>query len=330
MDNPHVFIGIDVSMDLVHATAGARRPRSFPHTAEGIADLHAWALEQAAGQPLWFACEATGIYSTFLAFTLITNHQATISILNPRRVRDHARARGFRSKTDSQDALVILDYAQSSKLHTWRPGTRCIRQLGQLLDQAARLEEQLRRVRNWQHTAGWVPELHEAVAATSCQIAACIEEQLESLELAIQELLAQDHDLSNQVELLATIPGIAKKSARTILALTRGEIKLRTPRQLTAFAGLAPAQNQSGTSVNRPARIDKQGNAKLRASLYMCCVSGCVFNPSLKAMKERLVGREKNALKGKQVMVALMRKLLLIARGVLVSGKPYDPSYAYN
>lgn len=330
MENSTFFIGIDVSMDVVHATAGAKKPTVFPHTIDGIASLYAWARAQAAGQPLWFAAEASGIYSTFLAFYLYTNHQAALSILNPRRVRNHARAKGFRSKTDSQDALVILDYARTNMLRPWQPGPRILRQLGQLLDQVRRLEAELRRVHNWQHRESWTPILHDAVADSSQALVHCLEQQIANLEQQIDELQAADLELDCQVQLLTTIPGIADRSARLLIALTRGEITFRTGKELTGFAGLGPGQRQSGTSLNLPARIDKQGNAALRATLYMCCISGGTWNPHLKVMKDRLNSREKNSLKGKQVRVALMRKLLLIARGVLVSGKPYDASLAYS
>ena len=93
---------------------------------------------------------------------------------------------------------------------------------------------------------------------------------------------------------------------------------------MAAYAGLNPRQHQSGTSINRPARISKIGNAVLRTALYMPALSAMRYNPAIAALVDRLKGR----LKGKQIVVAAMRKLLVICFGVLKSGKDFDPAVA--
>lgn len=328
MDNRWFPVAIDVAMDELCVAVASRRTRTFPHSDQGIADLYRWALAQAGEATCWFVMESTGGYSNSLAFKLHVHHGAAVSIVNPRRIRDHARAVGFRTKTDRQDALVIHDYAARRQLHRWQPAPLALKQLGQLTAQLDRLQRQLRMVCNWQHAQQWEPQPHPAVARCNRDLAACLEQQRRQLEQEIEALLDTDTELKRQVELLKTIPSIGDKSARLLLALTRGQLAQRSPKQLTAFAGLAPAEHQSGNSVHKPSRIDKQGCARLRAVLYMCCVSGVVFNPSLRAYYQRLKHREGNVLKGKQVMVAVMRKLLLIARAVLASGQAYDPSIA--
>jgi transposase len=328
MDNQYFVVAIDVAMDELCVAVNDRRTRTFAHTAEGVAALHRWALGQTAGAACWFVMESTGVYSSSLAYKLHVHHRATVSIVNPRRIRDHARAVGFRSKTDRQDALVILDYATRRQLHPWQPAPLALAQLGQLTAQLERLDRQWRAVRNWQHSQAWEPRLHPAVARCNRALAQHYQRQRQRLEQAIQALLETDTELQRQVELLKSIPSISDKSAWLLLGLTRGELAQRSPKQLTAFAGLAPAQHQSGTSVHKQSRIDRQGCARLRAALYMCCVSGVKFNPSLRAYYQRLKHREGSVLKGKQLMVAVMRKLLLIARAVLVSGQPYDAAYA--
>jgi len=96
----------------------------------------------------------------------------------------------------------------------------------------------------------------------------------------------------------------------------------RTP----AYAGLNPQQHQSGTSINRPARISKIGNAVLRTALYMPALSAMRHNPAVAALVDRL--KAQGRLTGKQIVVAAMRKLLVICFGVLKSGKEFDPAVA--
>ena len=328
MDNQYFIVAIDVAMNDLCVAVNEKRTRTFAHTADGIGALHRWALEQAGSAPLWFVMESTGMYSRALAFQLHTRHHARVSIVNPRRIRDHARAAGFRAKTDRQDALVIGDYARRRALRPWQPAPRVLRQLGQLRAQCDRLQRQLRMVRNWQHSQEWEPEPVEAVARCNRELVVYLQQQCQQLEQAIADLLATDAELQRQVDLLKTIPSVGDKSAQLLLALTHGQLAQRSPKENTAFAGLGPAAHQSSSSVYKASRIDKQGCARLRAALYMCCVSGVKFNPSLRAYYQRLKHREGSVLKGKQIMVAVMRKLLLIARAVLVSGQPYDPAYA--
>ena len=93
-----------------------------------------------------------------------------------------------------------------------------------------------------------------------------------------------------------------------------------------AYAGLNPSHHRSGTSIDRPTRISKIGNAALRSSLYMPALSAMRFNPAVAALVARL--KEAGRLKPKQIVVAAMRKLLVLCFGVLKTGKPFDPAVA--
>ena len=83
-----------------------------------------------------------------------------------------------------------------------------------------------------------------------------------------------------------------------------------------------PQQHQSGISVNRPVRISKIGNAVLRTALYMPALSAMRYNPAVAALVDRL--KAQGRLKGKQIVIAAMRKLLVLCFGVLKTGKEFD------
>ena len=101
---------------------------------------------------------------------------------------------------------------------------------------------------------------------------------------------------------------------------------LRRSGEIVAYAGLNPSHHRSGTSIDRPTRISKIGNAELRSALYMPALSAMRFNPAVAALVARLkiAGR----LKPKQIVVAAMRKLLVLCFGVLKTGKRFDPAIA--
>ena len=101
---------------------------------------------------------------------------------------------------------------------------------------------------------------------------------------------------------------------------------LHSSGEVVAYAGLNPRQHQSGTSVDRATRISKIGNAVLRAALYMPALSAMRYNPAIVALVTRLKSRGR--LKPKQIVVAAMRKLLVLCFDVLKTGKPFDPAIA--
>jgi transposase len=99
-----------------------------------------------------------------------------------------------------------------------------------------------------------------------------------------------------------------------------------TAEQAASYAGLAPRQYRSGTTVRKRTRLSKAGNARLRKALYLPTLTAIRFNPLLRALYERLVGAGKA--KMATVVGACMRKLLLIAYGVLKHRASFDPSWA--
>ncbi|WP_028239086.1 IS110 family transposase, partial [Stutzerimonas azotifigens] len=95
-------------------------------------------------------------------------------------------------------------------------------------------------------------------------------------------------------------------------------------RAITAFAGLNPKLQESGTYKGQT-RISRTGSSRLRAGLYMPAVCSLKHNAAISALRDRLKARGKT---GKQIVCAAMRKLLHIAYGVLKSGQPFDPKLA--
>ena len=326
MDNRYFFLGIDVSKEYLVVASSDRQTKSFLNSAHGVSKLVKWASDNCDGRQPWFVMESSGAYSIRPATQLCGNHGARVSILNPGRVKAHGKACGIRSKTDPADAKLIRSYAvkHHDKLHPWKPAPEAYRRLKHLVDQVDFFNKQIRRIENRMEAQEFLEAGHQ-IEKINQQVIRGIERQIGKLEKLMDELVAADDQLDAQIKLLVTIKGVAKKSARQILALTRGAITEYTGNELTAFAGLGPAQRQSGTSLHGHSYIDKQGCARLRGILWMCSLSAAESNQALKKFYQRLITRENNPLTKKQARVAVMRKLLLLVRAVLVSGKTFDP-----
>ena len=326
MDKQHFFVGIDVSKKELVVAVDGRKTTTFKNTKRGVASLLKFAEKFADDLAPWFVMESSGVYSSVPAIRLVEMHNALVSIINPGRVKAHARAIGFRSKTDSQDAQVILDYAKKTKLHVWKPAPLALRILRQYIDQIRACKKIIVMTEN-RMAAHEFEGAEKGIINSDRATIRHFERQIAKLETDIKALVTDDEQLDKQDSLLKTIPGIALDSACKIIAYTRSEITKRSAKQLTAFAGLAPAHRQSGTSLHGQSRIDKQGCAPLRVTLYMCALSAATHNPELSPLYERLITRKDRPLAKKQAQVAVMRKLLLIARAVLISGKPFDRNY---
>jgi transposase len=177
----------------------------------------------------------------------------------------------------------------------------------------------------WQNRAASVGGDAAAAALANATIAHFIV-QIEMVDRAIAETIDHDNDLRGKRDLLLSIDGVGETLAAVILAELPGPEVISTSAQAVAYAGLNPRRFQSGSSINHPTRISKIGNAKLRTALFMPAMVAMRHNPAVAALAERL--RAKGELKGKQIVIAAMRKLLVICFGVLKSGKPFDPAVA--
>jgi transposase len=256
--------------------------------------------------------EATGRYSLGVALAL---HDAghVVSVVNPAQIRDFARTKLGRNKTDKIDAVLIREYAELFKPGPWAPPSPAMRRLCEL--QTVRTGMVNNRA-EWKNRMG--SGLEDSIATSLA--AATIEHftaQIEAVDTALRTTIDQDDELRGRRNLLLSVVGVGETLAASLLVEMPEPEVLRRSGEMVAYAGLNPSHHQSGTSIDRPKRISKIGNATLRSSLYMPALSAMRFNPAVAALVARL--KEAGRLKPKQIVVAAMRKLLVICFGSYVS-----------
>ena len=177
----------------------------------------------------------------------------------------------------------------------------------------------------WQNRAGSGGTDAAALALAQATIAH-FEAQIAAVEQAIAQTIADDDDLRSRHQLLVSIDGVGNSLAAIILAELPGRDVIGSSAQAVAYAGLNPRQYQSGTSINRPSNISKIGNATLRTALFMPAMAAMRCNKAVMALVARL--RAQGRLKGKPIVVAAMRKLLVLCFGVLKTGLPFKAELA--
>jgi transposase len=315
------ILGIDVSqatLDVALLHDQRQRQASFPNSPQGFAQLARW-LSKDAPSEVHACLEATGRYGDALALFLYEAGH-TVSVVNPARIQAFARAMMSRNKTDSGDARLIARYCELHQPPPWTPPPPEVRTLQEVVRRLAALEQMRQQERN-RLKAGVADETVQAMIEHHLRYLA---EQIEVVQQAIRDHIDQFPDLRRQRDLLTTIPGIGEKTAAILLGEIGDFSQFKRAPQLAAYAGLTPRKHLSGTSVHRPARLCKTGNAALRKALYFPALSALRYNPLIMQLRRRLRAAGKRPM---QIVGAAMRKLLHLVFGVLKSGCPFDPNY---
>lgn len=312
MDQTLCFVGIDVSKAQLDA---ALRPSKLsfqePNTEAGIQALIARLLPW---KPTLIVLEATGGLEVPLVAALATVGLPT-AVVNPRQVRDFARATGRLAKTDRLDAETLAHFADAIRPEPRPLSDEAARSFAALVGRRRQLIEMRTAEQNRLH------------AAPNAPIRANLEKHVRWLSKQV-ELLDQELDQAVQAsplwrakdQLLQSVKGIGTVVSRTLLAVLP-ELGSLSRQQVAALAGLAPINRESGTWRGR--RSISGGRAEVRSVLYMAAVTAMRSNPALKRFYERLVAAGK--LK-KVALTAVARKLLTIVNAMLRDQKPWDPS----
>jgi transposase len=321
---PAAWVGIDVSKDTLDACylpAPDAKPRSaaFANDAAGHAALLAWADSHAADTFPGFCLESTGAYGEALALAF-TDAGRHVAVVNPARIKYAGLMRGQGNKTDRADARLIAEYATRERPPAWQPPRPEVRELQAL----TRRRDDLRQLAAREKTRLAGPGLTAAERKSVRRTAAFLAREADRLGRQADERIAASEALRADRELLESIPGVGPTTAQAILAELPEPARFATAQQAAAYAGLAPREYGSGTSVKKRTRLSKAGNARLRKALYLPALTAIRFNPLLQGFFARLVeaGKSKMAAVG-----ACMRKLLMIAYGVLKNRAPFDPQW---
>lgn len=300
------YVGIDVSKAWLDvASVPDQGQGRFPNTETGINAL----VQQLASQPpQLIVLEATGGYERAVLMALLdAGHPA--SLVNPRRVRDFAKACGKLAKTDRIDAQTLAEFGRALRPEVHERISEQQRELASLLQRRRQVVQMLTAERVRLAMMGNV---------VKDDIAAHIEflkGRKERLEEELLERVEQNPAWKMKFDLCVSIPGIGQTTALTLMA-ELPELGQLGRKQLAALVGVAPFNRDSGKTSGR--RCIWGGRAGVRNTLYMAATVAVRHNPVLKAVYQRLVGKGKPA---KVALVACMRRLLIIANAVVRTGQ---------
>lgn len=306
-----VFVGIDVSkaqLDVFVRPSG--ETLAVANDEAGIAQLVARLAEP---PPTLVVLEATGGYEAPVVAALALG-SLPVAVVNPRQVRDFAKATGVLAKTDRLDAAVLARFAEAVKPEP-RP-----------LDDEQTVELQALLARRRQILDMLTAETNRMHACRSARLRKHIYEHVSWLRRQVKDI---DQDLETRLrespvwrekdDLLRSVPGVGPVLSRTLLA-ELPELGTLGRGQIAALVGVAPLNRDSGTMRGR--RSIWGGRASVRAPLYMAAMVATKHNPMLRATYQRLVAAGKAK---KVALVACMRKLIVLLNALLRDRKPWLP-----
>lgn len=251
-------------------------------------------------------CEATGGYEKLLV-SVLHFQQLPVHVAHANKVRNFAKATGKFAKTDKLDASILSDYAMVFK----PKADEC-----KINDELKVLKDLQTRRRQLQDDL--IKENNRLDKNISPGLIKSIRKHIRWLESAIKSVdkattkFIEDHDnIKTQIELLTSIPGIGQNTASAILT-DLPEINTVDGKQLSALAGVAPMNRDSGTKSGR--RYISGGRANIRTVLYMATIASIRCNKLIQTFYKRLRDKGKPA---KVAIVAAMHKLLLVIKSVI-------------
>lgn len=264
---------------------------------------------------LLFVMEATGGYERLFEHYLLT-HSILTSVVNPKRVRDYAKAMGKLAKNDRIDAAVIREYAKVGKLIYATQKTPQEQKLRALLNRRKQLLKHLIVEKHYLETT-----TDKDALLSVRSLIKLFEKRLKKMDEQIQAYLDQDASYQHKKQLMIGVIGIAEQTAATLL-VKLPELGSLSNKQIAALVGVAPFCNDSGQYKGK--RMIWGGRKEVRTALYMPMLSVIQFNPVIRSFYQRLVSQGKVR---KVAVIAAMRKLLTILNSMIRNDTEWNSNY---
>ena len=309
------FVGIDVSKAVLDvAVRPAGDAWSVANSPEGIAQLVDRLREIA---PKLIVLEASGGLER-RAIAALAGARLPVVAVNPRQVRDFAKATGRLAKTDAIDAEVLALFAERIRPEVRPLPDEETQELQALVVRRRQVVDMITAEKNRLSAAPPSKRVRTAIGKTI----KWLQKQLEEIDNDLDGAVRKSPAWREKDDLLNSVKGVGPVLSRTLLSMVP-ELGTLGRRQISALIGVAPLNRDSGTQRGR--RSVWGGRASVRAVLYMCALAAIRSNPAIRAFYERLVAAGKLP---KVAIVACMRKLLTILNAILRTKTPWTSEKA--
>lgn len=300
---PRVYVGIDISKERLDVCVlPYSHNLNFINDPKGLDQLTEYLIKEPS--PL-IVMEATGGYEALIASTLLT-HGLRAAIINPKRVRDFARALGRLAKTDSIDAYVLARFAQEIKPEIRSLPDEKERFIKELVNRRLQLIDVRTAEKNRLYRVVY-PQVQKSIQL----IIDTVNQQIREIETQLDSEIMGNPVLHEKDQLLQSVPGVGPNTSRMLLAALP-ELGKLSGKQIASLVGVAPFNRDSGKMRGR--RMVFGGRTSVRNLLYMAALVASRHN---KMIREFYVRLRNSGKKTKVAIVACIRKLIVILNAML-------------
>ena len=297
-DHNKRFIGIDVAkgkLDL--ASSESEHVQSFEYNKNGLKKLIGFIDEF---KPQLVCLEATGGWERKLVVAL-HEHNFDVAVVNPRQIRDFARATNQLAKTDEIDARIIARFAKLMRPRITPKLSESQQKLRDLTARRRQINKLLVQEKNRLATTH-----DKQIQKLIRQAIRFYERQLETVRKAQLKIIQEDKQTQERARIISSVPGLGPATVATLIS-ELPELGQLNRKQIARLIGVAPTNRDSGTL--RGKRTTGGGRVDVRNALYMPTIVAKKHNAKIKAFYERLVANGKSKM---VALIAAMRKLITI------------------
>lgn len=307
-----VYVGVDVCKEWldIHVLPQAES-RRFGNDKVGIRQFKRMLSRL---QPDRIVMEATGKFHR-PAHRSLSGDGFAVVIVDPWRARQFAGCYGYLAKTDRLDARMLALLAAAPRPQPSAPPSPDIEALQELVNARSGAQGELTALKNRRKAADVA-----FLQAELCRLIGVLERHVERLDAEIERRIAAEPDLCRKAEILTSVPGIGCITAAALIA-GMDELGACSGKQAAMLAGVAPIADDSGARHGR--RSIRAGRPAPRRALYMAALSARRYNPALAAFAKTLEAAGKPP---KVILVAIMRKLVVLANCLLAQNRLWTPT----
>ncbi len=310
-----IYAGIDASKERLDvAVVPTEQSKSFCNDEAGCEALSTWLMTI---KPTMVVLESTGGLE-MLAASMLSENELPVVIVNPRHVRNFARALGKLAKTDAIDAVVIARFAQAVK-----PEVRPLKD-GQTLALKALITRRKQLIEMLVAEQNRLSSAHRRVKPAIQKSIDWLRTQIGEIDRDISSIITESPLWREKEELLSSVKGVGPVVSASLICLLP-ELGTLCRKKISALVGVCPYNRDSG--FYRGKRTISGGRADVRSVLYMATLAAARYNPAIKSFYERL---KKAGKAPKVALVACMRKLLTILNAMLKNNQKWDPLLGHS
>jgi transposase len=329
--NYHFFIGIDVSKSTLDFTLLAGKEKLLQiQTSNDLNGVRLFwkQLKQQTDFTLdkaVFCMEHTGIYNQHL-LSFLYGKKASVCLESAVHIKRSAGLQ--RGKNDQVDALRIAQYAHKNRetLRLWEPKRQVITQLKELAALRSRLLNAKKQLAvPVKEMALFGKQLAKQTAKLCKDTTDAIADDLKKVEAAIDQLIANDEHLKRLFDIVTSVEGIGKITATAMVICTNEFKDINNPAKFACYAGIAPFEHSSGSSIRGRARVSHQANKPMKTLLHLAAMVAICYNKDLNNFYQRKVAENKNKM---SVINAVRNKLVHRVFACVNDNRLYQKNYS--